>query len=162
MAGPVVKAIVLAAGRSSRMGAEKLFLPWRGGSVLRATVSNVLGAEFNEVLVVSGGNAGQVTAALEGLPVRMVENPRFAVGMHSSIRAGVKALGACDFFAVCLGDQPTIPAPLYAQLGREVGEESLLAPAISGKRGNPVFISSALIPEILAHEDDDRGCAYLF
>ncbi|RYZ99735.1 MAG: nucleotidyltransferase family protein, partial [Proteobacteria bacterium] len=95
-------------------------------------------------------------------PVRMVENPRFAVGMHSSIRAGVKALGACDFFAVCLGDQPTIPALVYAELRSEVGEESLLAPANSGKRGSPVFISSALIPEILAHEDDDRGCAYLF
>ncbi|RYZ96282.1 MAG: molybdopterin-guanine dinucleotide biosynthesis protein MobA, partial [Proteobacteria bacterium] len=80
----------------------------------------------------------------------------------SSIRAGVEALGVCDFFAVALGDQPTIPSSLYARLRGEVGEERLLAPAIAGKRGNPVFIASALIPEILAHEDDDRGCAYLF
>lgn len=156
-------ALVLAAGRASRMGADKIFLPWGETTVLAATVFEVSRAGFRRVLVVTRAeHEGLVRNSLRGLPVEIVINERAATGLHSSIRAGLAAAGAVSSFAVCLGDQPTVPAALYARLRDILGTAALAAPVYEGRRGNPVMIAGHLIPEILAHADDDRGCAYLF
>jgi molybdenum cofactor cytidylyltransferase len=98
------------------MGTQKLLLPLGGVPIVRRTVSEVLAAGADEVLVVVGSESGPVGAALDGLAVRTVDNPDFATGMGSSFRAAVSALGDCDAAMFALADQPFVTAADYRRL----------------------------------------------
>ena len=108
----MIAAIVLAAGASTRMGRQKLTLPMADGRALvRLAVEQVLAAGLDETVVVLGGDAEAVSAALAGLPVRTVANPRYAEGQSTSLRAGLDALGpGTEAVVIALGDQP-LPDP---------------------------------------------------
>jgi molybdenum cofactor cytidylyltransferase len=112
----VIKAVVLAAGGSTRMGTQKLLLPLGGVPIVRRTVSEVIAAGAEEVLVVVGFEGPQVEAALDGLAVRTVDNPDFATGMGSSFRVAVSALGDCDAAMFALADQPFVTTADYRRL----------------------------------------------
>jgi molybdenum cofactor cytidylyltransferase len=150
-----VAAVVLAAGSSRRMGGRaKLLLDVRGEPMIRRTVANVLAAAPVETVVVTGDRAGGIAAALAGLPVRLVHNPRHAEGQPTSVAAGVRALSvACDAVMVALGDQPQVtPADLRALVAayERLAEPSILVPHFGGRRGNPVIFAVRHVPEVLS------------
>lgn len=165
-AAPPVTAIVLAAGRSSRMGENKLLLPWESGTVLGATLSAIRAAGPAEIFVVVGPGGEAHAAEARAVGARVVENSRARVGMHSSIRAGIEAASAdAEGFLICLGDQPAVRSEDYRRLLEAFAkqpEAQLACPRFAGKRGNPVLVRANLKSEILAQADDDRGCNYLF
>lgn len=103
-------AAVLAAGGSRRMGGEpKLLLPYGGAPLVRASVSAALAAGFEQVGVVVGHEADAVAAALADLPVRRIDNPRFAEGLSTSVdRALAWAAGRADAALLLLGDEPDV------------------------------------------------------
>jgi len=148
----MIAAVVLAAGTSSRMGRQKLTLPMPDGRALvRVAVEQVLAAGLDDVVVVVGGDAPAVTAALATLPVRVIVNPRYAEGQSTSIRAGVDALRPGTSAAVvALGDQP-LPDPdvirrlvaAFRATGRPIA-----APVYRNGRGNPVLFASTLFGEL--------------
>jgi molybdenum cofactor cytidylyltransferase len=86
---PHVAAVVLAAGRSARMGTHKLLLPLDGEPIVRRTVRQVCEAGFDEVLVIVGYEYQNVLDALDGLPIHHVVNADYATGMGSSFRTAV-------------------------------------------------------------------------
>ena len=90
----MICAIVLAAGRSQRMGTQKLVLPFAGSTVVARVVDAFLGASVDTVVVVIRANDAQVRAALAGHRVIFVENPDLAGDMLSSVRCGLRALPA--------------------------------------------------------------------
>jgi molybdenum cofactor cytidylyltransferase len=170
-----VSCLLLCAGQSSRMeGANKLLMRFDSTSVLARSASQVVRAGFSDVVAVTGFEADLVEAELEDFQtsnpfagsMRVVRNRFFENGMHSSIRVGLSALSPeAAFFAVALADQPLLTASDYAHLisaAREFPSAKLIAPVYAGVRGNPTLISMSLRSEILAHEDSDRGCSYLF
>jgi molybdenum cofactor cytidylyltransferase len=88
-------AIVLAAGLSSRMGRFKLTLPWGGRTVIGQVVATLEAAGIDEVIVVTGHRADEVTTALADTTAHAVHNPDYAAGeMLSSIQAGVREVAA--------------------------------------------------------------------
>jgi molybdenum cofactor cytidylyltransferase len=105
-----VGAVVLAAGRSSRMApANKLLMPLGDRPVIRQVVQTALKAGLDPVTVVSGHDREEVLAALAGLPVRIVSNDDYAEGLASSLRAGVAAIAVEVEAALCLlGDMPLV------------------------------------------------------
>src|SRR4029079_4555412 len=113
-----VAGIILAAGRSSRMGAmNKLLIPLDGKPMVRRAAEAVLAAQLSPVLVVTGHQRGEVEEALKGLPVRFLNNKDFAAGMSTSLRVGLDAVpGECDAALVALGDMPLITAGEIGQL----------------------------------------------
>jgi molybdenum cofactor cytidylyltransferase len=152
-----IAAIILAAGSASRMGRPKQLLDWGGRPLVRVVAEQALAASLGQVLVVVGAARDAVTATLEGLPVRIVANPDYAVGQSTSLRAGVATLGP-DIAAalVMLGDQPFVTPAI---LGRIVAEwrssgASIVAPVYAGQRGNPVLFARAVFPELLAISGD--------
>ena len=157
----MIAAVVLAAGMSSRMGRQKLLLPMEGGRLLiRLSVERVLAAGLDDVVIVLGRDAEAVAAALAGLPVRTVVNPRYAEGQSTSLRAGLDALPAgTEAAVVALGDQP-LPDPglirrlvaLFRQTGRPV-----VVPRYHDGRGNPVLFSAAVFDELRAVTGDRGG-----
>ncbi len=164
-AKPRIAALVLAAGRSARMGAiNKLLIGIGGKPMVRRVAETVLAAGVRPVIVVTGHEADKVEAALEGLPVTQADNPDYAQGLSSSLKRGLAALPAeVDGVLVCLGDMPLISA---ADIGRIVaafnpGEgREIVVPTSGGKRGNPVLWSRRFFPE-MRNLAGDTGAKHL-
>jgi molybdenum cofactor cytidylyltransferase len=154
-----IAALVLAAGRSSRMGgSNKLLAEICGRPLARIVVEQALASQARPVIVVTGHQREQVEAALAGLPVKFVYNRDFADGLGTSLRAGIAALPAqVDGAIVCLGDMPQVDAGMIDRLigALDPDKRALIAvPTINGKRGNPVVWSRRFFPELMAVEGD--------
>jgi len=157
--GHNIAAVVLAAGRSTRMGGPNKLLAEIGGQPLvRIAVEQALASRAKPVIVVTGHERERVEAALKDLPVQFVHNPDFAVGLGGSVRTGIAAVpAAADGAIVCLGDMPQVDAALIDRLiAGFAPEQGALAvvPTIDGQRGNPVLWSRRFFPDLMAIEGD--------
>jgi molybdenum cofactor cytidylyltransferase len=157
--GKRVAAVVLAAGRSTRMGAvNKLIAEIGGKPLVRIAAEQALASHASPVIVVTGHEKDKVAAALAGLPVRLVHNPDYAEGLGSSLRTGIAAVPAeADGAIVCLGDMPQVDAPLIDKLIAAFDPEKgalVVTPTIDGRRGNPVVWSRRFFPDLMAVQGD--------
>jgi molybdenum cofactor cytidylyltransferase len=150
---PGIAAIVLAAGRSTRMGAtNKLTAAFDGKALVRRVAETALEAGARPVVVVCGHERDAVCACLDGLDVTVVENPAFVDGLSTSLRAGIAALADdVDGAVVLLGDMPLVrPAHvrrLVAAFEAEPGGVAAV-PVLEGTWGNPVVLARALFAEV--------------
>jgi molybdenum cofactor cytidylyltransferase len=157
--GRRVAAIVLAAGRSTRMGGPNKLLAEIGGRPLvRIVAEQALASRAAPVIVVTGHERAKVDAALAGLKLRLVHNPDYAAGLSTSLKAGLAALPPhVDGAIVCLGDMPQVTAALIDRLAEAFDPERgalVVVPTIEGKRGNPVVWSRRFFPDLMALEGD--------
>jgi molybdenum cofactor cytidylyltransferase len=160
-----VAAIVLAAGRSTRMGGPNKLLADLGGKPLvRIVAEQAVASKASGVIVVTGHQADLVEKALAGLNVSFVRNPDFAAGLASSVKAGINAVPAdADGAVVCLGDMPLIDTMLIDRLIEAFAPDrgSLIAvPVSDGRRGNPVLWSRRFFGELMTL-DGDVGARHL-
>jgi molybdenum cofactor cytidylyltransferase len=140
-------------------GEPKLLGDLCGKSVVRWVVEAALASRTGEVLVVCGAVGGRVRRSLAGLPIRIVENPRFDRGMSTSLRLGIdtvcsKAKGAL----ILLGDQPMVTSDMLDRIiGRfENDAVRIVASRYGDWQGTPVLFHRDLFPE-LARLRGDRG-----
>lgn len=162
---PRVAAIVLAAGKSSRMGAlNKLTAVVDGHAMVARAVEAALASGAAPVIVVTGHESDLVRTALAGAPnafdnnVTFVHNPDYADGLSTSLRAGAKSLpDGLDAALVCLGDMPDISsdhiARLIAAFDPDEGR-TICVPTFAGKRGNPVLWGAAYFAELQTLKGD--------
>jgi molybdenum cofactor cytidylyltransferase len=141
---PRVAAIVLAAGRSTRMGGpNKLLADYQGKPLIRHAVEAALASKASSVTVVTGYQAEAIRAALAGLAVAFAHNPDFAEGLSTSVRVGVSALPSrSDAALIALGDMPLVDPPALNRLidAFEPAKAALIVlPVAGGHRGNPVI-----------------------
>jgi molybdenum cofactor cytidylyltransferase len=160
-----VTAVILAAGRSTRMGGPNKLLAELGGKTLVRTVTEqALASKASSVVVVTGHQAEQVEQALSGLNVKFVRNADFAGGLASSVKSGIAAVpGDADGAVICLGDMPLISADLIDRLIETFAPDrgSLIAvPVSDGRRGNPVLWSRRFFNELMTL-DGDIGARHL-
>jgi molybdenum cofactor cytidylyltransferase len=151
---------VLAAGSSLRMGRPKQLLPVDGQPLLGLVTSRVCSSGLDEVVVVLGGNASEIEANVDLGRARVVLNPAHAVGMSSSLKAGVAVLGSdVERVIIVLGDQPDISTDLIDALLDLHRASGLAAAALSidGLLHPPVVLDRVLWPE-LAALTGDVGC----
>lgn len=152
-----VGAIVLAAGASTRMGEQKLLLPFWGTTVIAHIVRELHAAQVDAVHVVVGFEPHRVREALAGSRVNIVENPDYTRGMLSSVRAGLASAPAHWTAAlIALGDQPLIRARHVAALldaHREV-PDMLLVPGCEGRRGHPLLLPRRYWAEVAVQHGD--------
>jgi molybdenum cofactor cytidylyltransferase len=157
--GQKVAGLVLAAGRSTRMGGpNKLTEEINGRPLVRIATEQVLASRAKPVIVVTGHQRERVERALAGLPVTFVHNPNFAQGLSTSLKTGLAAMPAdADGAIVCLGDMPQVSAALIDRLigAFDPARGALVViPTIEGKRGNPVLWSRRFFPDLLTVEGD--------
>lgn len=106
-----VTGLVLAAGASVRLGEAKQLLPYRGRTLLDATLDAARSCGFDQLLVTLGGSAAAVRAGVDLGGVQVVENAGFSSGCGSSISTAVGAVSPrADGLVLLLGDQPGIRA----------------------------------------------------
>lgn len=157
-------AIVLAAGAGSRFGGGKLTAPWGEGVLLHGALRTALAAPVRGVTLVTGADAERVAAAAAAFDVRIVHAAAHAEGMGASLRAGVASLPPDSAGAfVFLGDMPRVPAAAVLQPMAEAVRAGApaAAPVFQGRRGNPVLLSAALYPQLLALTGDAGARAVL-
>ncbi len=155
---PRVAGLVMAAGRSSRMGANKLLMEDGGRPIVARVVEQALAADLAEVVVVCGHQEAEVRAALAGQNVCFVSCPDYAEGMSASLRTGLKALSPdVDAALVLLGDMPRVEAGLLRRLVAAFNPtegRAIIVPAFQGKRGNPVLWDRRFFSEMTALAGD--------
>lgn len=142
-----LSAVLLAAGASRRLGRPKQLLVWQGEPLVRRAARAALEAGVDELIVVVGAHREAVTAALDGLDLRVVENDRWAEGIGGSIAAGVRAASGSAVLLL-VADQPGVDAALLAELvaGLRAGH-ARVACAYAGIVGVPALYAD---PEDLA------------
>lgn len=150
----MISAIILAAGRSRRMGQPKMLLPWGNRTVIEQVVITCLSAGVEDILVVTGAEHQRVEMAIEGYPVGIVHNNDYAAGeMLSSMQCGLRALSAKVKAAlISLGDQPQVQEDTIRSIrgAHRDGASRLIVPSFRMKRGHPWLVARPLWQEILA------------
>jgi molybdenum cofactor cytidylyltransferase len=160
-----VAAIILAAGRSTRMGGpNKLLAELNGKTLVRIVAEQAVASKATSVTVVTGHQAAEVEKALAGLKVKFVHNPDFAEGLAGSVKSGIAAVPAdADGAVVCLGDMPLIDTRLIDRLIEAFAPDRgslIVVPVSDGRRGNPVLWSRRFFGELMML-DGDIGARHL-
>jgi molybdenum cofactor cytidylyltransferase len=156
LTGQEVAAVVLAAGRSRRMGQPKMDLVWGKTTVLGKVVQVLSNAGLRQILVVLGESRLNSISILLGTPVEMVHNPPGAEDMLVSVQTGLRVLSQRDAplqaAMIVLGDQPQIKEEIVLallQAFRQNGE-SILVPSYRNRRGHPWLLGKALWQDVLS------------
>ena len=155
-----VAGIILAAGSAQRMGHPKQVLEWDGEPLVRRAARTALEAGLDPVVVVTGAYPEEVVRALEGLNLRVVNNPDWEDGQSTSVRAGVAALPArTDAAVFLLADQPFVSSQLIRELFDRHAQTlaPIVAPSVMGQRANPVLFDRRTFSDLMALTGDSGG-----
>ncbi|BCM19848.1 NTP transferase domain-containing protein [Mesorhizobium sp. J8] len=160
-----VDIVLLAAGRSSRMGGpNKLLALFDGEPLVRRTARRALGSKAASTIVVTGHQRERVRSALSGLGVSLADNPDFADGLASSLKAGIARVGPDAAGAmIVLGDMPGVSSKDLDSLidaFRRSGGHAVVRASHQGKRGNPVLLPRSLFAGV-AQLEGDTGARHL-
>jgi len=153
----MICAVVLAAGRSRRMGTQKLILPYAGSTVIGHIVEQLADSALGRTYVVVASDQAEVADAVSGHPVEVVVNPDPDSGMLSSVRCGLRALpDGCRAVLLALGDQPGISPRLVNALVEAFAQtdKDIAVPTHDGRRGHPLLFSIDYRDKILGEYDE--------
>ncbi|SHL28268.1 molybdopterin molybdochelatase /molybdenum cofactor cytidylyltransferase [Roseibium suaedae] len=158
-ADPKVAAIILAAGKSSRMGGpNKLLAHLHGKSLIRTAADAAIASSAGKTIVVTGHMADPIKAELAGTGVHIAHNPDFAEGMAGSILAGLEQAGEdCDAVLIMLGDMPAIGKDVLNGMISQFAaspETPIIVATADGKRGNPVLWGKQFFSDLRRLEGD--------
>ena len=137
-----VAALILAAGRSQRMGAFKPLLPFGKQTVIEACVDYLRQAGVETIVVVLGHRAGEVRQHLVNLPVAFALNTDLNSEMNASIAAGLREIKLpTGAMLVALADHPAVPASVVSKLVDEWRKGApLVIPTWQDRGGHPVLV----------------------
>ena len=157
---PSIAAIVLAAGRSTRMAPHnKLLVEDRAGKpMVVRVIDNILSSRARPVLVVTGHRGAEIRQAIGRRPVTFVDSTDYQAGLAASLKAGIGALPPdVSAAVVCLGDMPLVTGRMIDRLIDNFDPDEgrlVAAPTYHGRIGNPVLWDRSLFGEMLTLEGD--------
>jgi len=149
---PDIYAILLAAGRSTRMGQPKPLLPWGQSTVIEACVDHLLSGGVRDVTVVLNPESESTRQILASTPARVVINEIPNCEMGVSISKGAEQLPAAPgAILVALADQPAIPPEVIEALISvwQKGDALVVIPTQSGRGGHPILLDGSLKSRLL-------------
>lgn len=136
-------AIVLAAGKSSRMRRPKMLIPIRGKTMIETVIDNVLKSSVKKIVVVLGAYSNDIARQIKHLPVITCFNENYTKGMLSSVQCGLSFLPQNYKAAFIIpGDQPMIEPKVIDNmiLSYRNNQKGIIIPVYKGERGHPVLI----------------------
>lgn len=150
----MIAAIVLAAGKSERMGRPKALLPLDGSTFLQHLYDLLKNFSLGEVRVVLGSQAEEIKAGINIPETDIVINPDYEKGMLSSFQAGLVALQkkAPEAVILCPVDHPNISVSLIELIigNFHSSKAEIIIPTRGGRRGHPVLFAGSLFGELLS------------
>jgi molybdenum cofactor cytidylyltransferase len=156
--GPI-RALLLAAGESRRMGSPKQLLPWHGKPLIAYQVDQLRAAGADDVVVVVGHAVAEIGPVARAAGGRVVVNPDYRSGRASSVRAGAQAMPDDTLAVVVLNvDQPRTAGVIRRVLDAHLAGGFLITtPEQGGRRGHPIVVSGLLLPELRAVDEESDG-----
>jgi molybdenum cofactor cytidylyltransferase len=154
-----IAGIVLAAGASTRLGRNKLFVELDGEPLIRRAVRRAIEAGLAPVFVVLGHEADGARAALEGLACEPVVNADYLRGVNSSVRAGITAAAGAAAAVVILADMPLVTSAMIATLAeryRTTGAPLVIS-EYGGVNAPPMLYDGSLFGELSSMEGEGCG-----
>lgn len=151
--------LILAAGKSERMGKQKMLMPYQGSTIIETVVNKAVKSGSDHVIVVLGSHREEIREKILQLPVDIVVNESYNDGMLSSIHHGLEAVSRrASAFIIMLGDQPMIPEGIIDRLieAYKRSAKKIIIPVFQGKKGHPVLIDLDFREEI-NHLNPDTG-----
>ncbi len=149
----MITAVVLAAGRSERMGRPKMLLPFGRRTLIETVLAGVRRSRVDDVVVVLGAHRESIEPVVSRFALRAVFNEDLEGGMLSSVLRGLREVpAAARAFLVVLGDQPFPPATVIDRLiaAHEGTGKGLILPVHGGRRGHPLLIDIRYRDEVMA------------
>jgi CTP:molybdopterin cytidylyltransferase MocA len=161
---PVISALILAAGYSSRMGQFKPLLPLDGKPAIESTIATFRNAGITRISVVTGHEAAQLQPVLKNLNIAIVHNPDYASGMYSSVQAGIRSFSEdVDACFLLPADIPLVRPRTVNTIAQHyaLSRTPIIYPTFQGKCGHPPLIANCLFAEVLSGNGEGGLCALL-
>jgi molybdenum cofactor cytidylyltransferase len=152
--------VILAAGKSARLGSPKQLLSYKGKKLLVHAVDEALETGCKSVFVVLGSNSEVLKKELHNKPVHIVENKEWQEGMASSIRCGLEniadILPMTDSVLLMVCDQPYVSSSLLLSLVEKKQETGMpiIASSYEGKNGTPALFNKSFFPALMELKGD--------
>ena len=153
----MISAILLAAGKSKRMGGEnKLAKKIQGIPLIKHSVKNILASFIDELIIVLGHQKVIVEKLIDkNEKIKFVFNKDFESGIASSIKTGLNNLSEkTEAFFICLGDMPLVNSDIYNQLIQSKNNKEIIVPTYKGQQGNPILFSKSIKEKIMTIQGD--------
>ena len=148
-------AIVLAAGKASRFGSDKLSAPFRGEPLLAHALRAARAAQVARVILVCPPNFD--TGMWPDVETVRIASPE----LSASLKAGIAAAPGMDGAFIFLGDMPLVPHGVAAELAAALGDNFAAVPRWQGKSGHPVLLAPHAFPHIATLTGDNGAGALL-
>jgi molybdenum cofactor cytidylyltransferase len=164
-----IMAVVLSAGKSTRMGKLKQLLPIHGVSMLETVLRNILSFPFSKIISVLGYKNQEIRESIfiEDPRFNWITNDYFDDGLSTSIKKAVEHVHTeMQGMMIFLGDQPMLDKKTILQLLHTIEKNDqtsklIIQPIYKGQTGHPVFISSGMFPYI-RQLSGDQGAKKIF
>jgi molybdenum cofactor cytidylyltransferase len=157
-------AILLAAGKSMRMGSLKGLLPWGDKTLFEHQLMELEKSLIDTIIVVVGYQAEHFMKITKDRPIKTVYNQHFQSGKCSSLLTGLRTMeSSSDAILVVAVDQPTsfeVINRLLKSLSK--GEDKIAVPLFNGKRGHPVLFSGSILVDLLSIKEETLGIRSIF
>lgn len=143
-----VTGLVLAAGGSRRLGKPKQLLPYRGRTLLDASISVARACGFDQLLLTLGAHSEQVRSRVDLGTVEVIDNPEHSTGCGSSISAALRSVDdRADGIVLLLGDQPGVNPADVARLVADGGAPIAVC-RYDNSLGHPMWFGRGMFAEL--------------
>lgn len=152
-------AILLTAGKSTRMGCLKSLLPWEGVTLLQHQLFQLGLSKVDQLIAVLGYQSRKLLPYFENTSVHFVFNEQFEMGKTESIKKGLLSIKVgTDCIMIISVDQPVNRLLLDSMINQFVQTKSkIIIPVYNGKRGHPILISTELVEDLLQIKEETNG-----
>ena len=161
---PKISAIIMASGKSERMGTNKLLLEYRGITFIENTLKKVLNENFYELAIITCDKEVKKKCQnyikkleKDKKNIYLVDNKKSEKGQSESIKMGLKTLGKCDGYMFFSCDQPFLTSDTIKKILKNFNPERITIPGYDGKRSLPVIFGKNFKNELLKLEGDTGG-----
>ena len=161
---PKISAIIMASGKSERMGTNKLLLEYRGITFIENTLKKVLNENFYELAIITCDKEVKKKCQnyikkleKDKKNIYLVDNKKSEKGQSESIKMGLKTLGKCDGYMFFSCDQPFLTSDTIKKILKNFNPERITIPEYDGKRSLPVIFGKNFKNELLKLEGDTGG-----
>ena len=137
------------------MGSPKPLLRWQGATLIEYQIAQLRQAGVDDVIAVLGHRSQDVLPLVTAAGARGVVNKIYREGRASSLRAGATAAEGAETIVVLSVDQPRPAAVTRRLLAQH--KSSITLPSFGGRRGHPVVLDGALLPELREVDEATQG-----
>lgn len=159
-----IDALILAAGKSTRMGSTKSLLNWRGEELINYQINSLIKAGCKKITLVLGHNYEKIIKIIKNSDINIIYNKNFEKGKSSSILSGLKSIDTNNENLLIIGvDQPRPLWFLKSIIEFHINTSNVIsAPLFKNKRGHPIIFKNIFYNEILKINQYKNGLKDIF